>query len=174
MWCPDLRGPCVKLEETSFATVYCAGKMHCDNLLLPNNVSGVCEEQGPGYRVPEVSASGQFTNNFLECTYDETNNLWIWQKGTCEGDELFNGKDCMKSCSKFDSRGVKWDVPYLEIGVKSCDENEGGNIGSKQIIWRVTVSEVINRDEYFISSSVNQSTRSSYSLSHLFMQLSHR
>ena len=45
-----------------------------------------------------------------------------------------NGKDCMKSCSKFDSRGVKWDVPYLEIGVKSCDENEGGNIGSKQRI----------------------------------------
>merc|ERR1719322_2263147 len=81
IWCPDLQGPCVEAKKTSYAAVYCSGKMHCDYLLLPNNVSGVCEEQGPGYRVPEVSPSGQFTNNFLECTYDETNNLWIWQKG---------------------------------------------------------------------------------------------
>ena len=131
MWCPDLKGPCVDPHELSVATVYCAGKVHCENLMLPNDVSGICEEEGAGYRTPAVSGSGEFDIYFNECTYNESMNLWFWQLKTCENDQLFSGSDCTKSCSKLDSRGIKWDVPLLEIGIKSCDENEGGNIGSK-------------------------------------------
>ena len=112
------------------AAVYCTGKDHCNKLMLPNDISGVCEEEGIAYQMPVVSELGEFKKSFYECSYIQTINLWAWQQKKCDGNnELFDGDACMQSCSKKDSRGIQWEVPYLEIGIKSCYSNQGGNNG---------------------------------------------
>ncbi len=59
-FCPSLSGPCAPAGQSPFdrpeymAAVYCRGLTACGTaLLMGNDVSGICEEDGEGARVTD-------------------------------------------------------------------------------------------------------------------------
>ncbi len=87
-WCPDIGGPCVQGGDSSHAAVYCTGNEHCESLLLPNNVTGICEANaGAGERIP-APKEDQF--DYYECVLEDDTDLWKWAPGSCDEDQIFS------------------------------------------------------------------------------------
>ena len=82
-FCPSLSGPCAPAGQSPFdrpeymAAVYCRGLTACGTaLLMGNDVSGICEEDGEGARVTDDRVEKKLWSFFLK--HDFFGNLFFF------------------------------------------------------------------------------------------------
>jgi hypothetical protein len=132
-WCPGVRGPCIDdNKDATYSVVYCRENAHCESLMLPNNVSGICELQGKGAAIQVGGSGGEdHAGEYNRCLHDVDSDVWSWELVVCSPNELFDGEKCSGKCEKEDNRGEQWSVPYDTVGVKDCPEGQGASQGSQ-------------------------------------------
>ena len=84
--------------------------------------------QGHGYRKSlPLHTSGNRDTSYLECLYDQSQDLWHWTLTICPDSQLFNSNstECYTpgaqvSCNQVDARGVSWLAEFDEWAVQDC------------------------------------------------------
>ncbi len=81
-WCPSVRGPCVPAGQAGaetdpyMAAVYCAGEEACGTkILMPDTVSGVCEQDGENAKVTDSRVSFKVVIRFCTVLHFAVHNV---------------------------------------------------------------------------------------------------